>query len=135
MRSKYILILGDVLALLIVTLTGFATHGETGLSFLPRLAAAFIPLATAWFLLAARFGLFTPTQPPPNSRIWGRCPVGTVGVAMLFAAPLAVVLRGLILNAPIIPIFAAVLSVTSALGMMVWRTLYFVFSRKFRRNY
>ena len=46
------------------------------------------------------------------------------GVAMLFAGPLAVVLRGLILNAPIIPIFAVVLSATSALGMMIWRGIY-----------
>ena len=34
------------------------------------------------------------------------------------AGPLGVVLRGLILNAPIIPIFAVVLSATSALGIV-----------------
>jgi hypothetical protein len=52
-----------------------------------------------------------------------------VGLAMLFAGPLAVVLRGLILNAPIIPIFAVVLSATSALGLVIWRTLYFLLKR------
>jgi hypothetical protein len=56
----------------------------------------------------------------------------TAGLAMLFAGPLAIVLRGLILNAPIIPIFAVVLSVISALGMIVWRALYFLLSSKFR---
>jgi hypothetical protein len=35
---------------------------------------------------------------------------------MIFAAPLAAVLRGFLLNAPVIPIFAAVLAATSAVG-------------------
>jgi len=123
-----ILILGDTLTLLIVTLIGFATHGETGISFLPRMLTTFIPLCVSWFLIAPWFGLFTPTQPSPNSRIWERWRVATegakAGLAMLFAGSLAVVLRGLILNAPILPIFAVVLSATSALGMIIWRTIY-----------
>ncbi len=42
--NKTILILGDTLTLLIVTLIGFATHGETAISFLPRMLTTFIPL-------------------------------------------------------------------------------------------
>jgi hypothetical protein len=148
MKNKSILILGDVLALLIVTLIGFATHGETGLSSLPRLAATFIPLVIAWFSLAPWFELFdiefgsTPTLPPPSRPAgWGRWRVTRrslreateevikVALAMLFAGPFAVVLRGLILNTPVIPIFAVVLSVTSALGIVVWRAIYFLISR------
>ena len=75
-----------------------------------------------------------PTLPPPNPEVFGggggSDGGGKVGLAMLFAGPLAVVLRGLILNAPIIPIFAVVLSATSALGMMIWRMLYFLLSQK-----
>ncbi len=52
-----ILILGDILALLIVTLIGFATHGETSISFVPRLLTTFIPLLIGWFLLAPWFSL------------------------------------------------------------------------------
>jgi hypothetical protein len=118
MKSKYILILGDSLTLLIVTLIGFATHGESGVSFLPRMLAAFIPLLIGWFLLAPWFGLFKAEIISTPKQIW------RPALAMLFAGPLAVVLRGLILNAPIIPIFAVVLSATSAFGMMIWRTLY-----------
>ncbi len=145
--NKTILILGDTLTLLIITLIGFATHGETSISFLPRMLTTFIPLLIGWFLLAPWFGLFTPTQPPPFSKgKWGRWRVtrgslreateGVIkaGLAMLFAGPLAVVLRGLILNAPIIPIFAVVLSATSALGMMIWRALYFLLSPKIRKD-
>jgi hypothetical protein len=143
MKSKYIPILGDALTLLIVTLIGFATHGESNLSFLPRILATFVPLLVAWFLIAYWFGLLTPTRPPlarhpvrANAKHLGDVPkaegVLTAGLAMLFAGPLAIVLRGLILNAPIIPIFAVVLSVISALGMIVWRALYFLLSSKFR---
>jgi flagellar biosynthesis protein FliQ len=131
--NKTIIILGDMLTLLVVTLIGFATHGESNLSFLPRMLTTFIPLLIAWFLLAPWFGLFaTPSVPaghfPRNRGGW--MGVVTAGVAMLFAGPLAVVLRGLILNAPIIPIFAVVLSITSALGMMIWRTVYLILNHK-----
>jgi Protein of unknown function (DUF3054) len=133
MKNK-IIILGDILTLLIVALIGFATHGETSISFFPRMLTTFIPLVIGWFLLSPWFGLFdsAPPQASPNSLNLGRVTVGRVGLAMLFAGPLAVVLRGLILNAPIIPIFAVVLSATSALGMMIWRTSYFLLNRRTR---
>jgi hypothetical protein len=47
---------------------------------------------------------------------------------------MAAVLRGLMLNAPIIPIFAIVLGAASALGMVVWRALYFLLNRKARQG-
>ena len=123
MKSKYILIIGDSLTLLIVTLIGFATHGESGVSFMPRMLAAFIPLLMGWFLLAPWFGLIKAEIISNPKQIW------RPALAMLFAGPLAVVLRGLILNAPIIPIFAVVLSATSAFGMMIWRGLYLILKR------
>lgn len=116
--KRNLLILGDLLALAIVTLIGFATHGEIGLSFLPRMAAAFFPLCIAWFLLAPWFGLFQDEAIRNARQLW------RPALAMLFAGPLAVVLRGLILNAAVLPIFALVLSATSALGMLLWRILW-----------
>jgi hypothetical protein len=113
--KKSIIFIGDTLALLITTLIGFVTHGEGNLSFLPRFLAAFIPLFIAWFLLAPWFGLFQPEVTSNPKQLWR--PV----LAMIFAAPLAVVFRGLILNAPIIPIFAIVFGATSAFGMALWR--------------
>ena len=121
----YFLILGDILAILITALIGFATHGEAELSFLPRMAAAFFPLTVAWFLLAPWFGLFQKEIISNTKQLW------RPALAMFFAAPLAAILRGIILNAPIIPIFAIVLSATSALGMVVWRALFLVLNRKF----
>ena len=122
--KKYFLILGDTLAILIVTFIGFATHGEADISFLPRMAAMFFPLLIAWFLLSPFLGLFQPDVTSDTRQLWR--PV----LAMIFAGPVASVLRGLLLNAPIIPIFAIVLSTTSAFGMLVWRGIYLLLQRK-----
>lgn len=121
------LILGDILAIAVVTVIGFVTHGEADLSFLPRMFAAFAPLALAWFLLAPWFGLFQPQVTSNPKQLWR--PV----FAMLFAAPFAALLRGLWLNAPIIPVFAVVLASTSALGMLLWRGIYLLLSRDKKR--
>ncbi|HSQ39558.1 MAG TPA: DUF3054 domain-containing protein [Anaerolineales bacterium] len=123
-NSNWLLISGDILAIVVVTYIGFATHGETDLSFLPRMFAAFLPVTLSWFLLAPWFGLFQPEVTSNPRQLWR--PV----FAVLFAAPLAAVLRGLWLNAPIIPIFAVVLASTSALGMLLWRGLYILLARK-----
>lgn len=118
------LIVGDIFAILIVTLIGFATHGELGMSFVPRMTATFFPLLLAWFLLSPFLGLFQKDLTANPRQLWR--PV----LAMIFAAPFAAVLRGFFLNAPIIPIFAVVLAATSALGMLLWRALYVLSSRK-----
>src|SRR5215216_3556077 len=123
-HNQSILILGDILAIGLVTIIGFARHGETSLSFLPRMAATFFPLVIAWFLLAPWHGLFQ-DEVIHNARQFWR-----PALTALFAAPLAAVLRGLILNAPIIPIFAIVLGAASALGMVIWRAVYFLLDRK-----
>ena len=121
---KLTLYAGDILALIVTTLIGFATHGELKSEFLLRMVAALAPLTIAWFLFAPWFGLFQPAITSNPKQLWR--PV----LAMIFAAPLAVVLRGLFLNAPIIPIFAIVFGATSALGMVIWRGIYFFLNRK-----
>jgi len=124
MRNRNILIIGDTLAIALVTLIGFATHGETDLSFLPRFLATFIPLSISWFLLAPWFGLFQQEITSNPKGLW------RPALVMLFAMPLAALLRAMILNSAVIPIFAIVLGATSALGMTIWRRLYFLFNRK-----
>lgn len=118
MNKKTILILGDVLAIAILTVIGFATHGETDTSYLPRMAVVFFPTLIAWFVLAPWFGLF-------DQQVLGEWKnLYRIPLAVLFAGPLALVLRAIILNAPIIPIFAIVFSSTSAVGLTVWRVIY-----------
>jgi hypothetical protein len=126
MESGRILIPGDILAIALITLIGFATHGETDLSFLPRMAAVFFPLVISWFILAPSLRLFQQEVVFDPKQLW------RPALAMTFSASLAAVLRGLILNAPIIPIFSLVLSATSAFGMLVWRGLYLLLSGRIR---
>ena len=122
-----ILILGDLLAIALITILGFASHGEAGVSFLPRMAAMFFPLSITWFVLAPSLGLFRQEMISAPNQLW------RAALAALFAAPLAAVLRGFFLNAPVIPIFAAVLSGTSALGMVIWRGIYLYWSRRAKK--
>ena len=122
--KKPVLILGDLLAIALVTFIGFATHSEADVAFLPRMAAVFFPLSICWFLLAASLGLFQRDTTSTAKQLW------RPALTALFAAPLAAILRGFLLNAPVIPIFAAVLAGTSALGMVLWRAVYLLLNRK-----
>lgn len=117
MNKKSILILGDVLTLASLTIIGFATHGETGMSFLPRMAAAFVPMAFGWFLLAPWLGLFDDAviAVPKN--------LLRIPLAMLFVTPFAVILRAAWLNSAGLPIFALALGGTNMIGMLIWRGL------------
>ena len=124
--KKYFLLLGDIFAMLATTLIGFARHGELNTSFITRMSALFLPLIIGWCLLSPWFGLFQTDIISNPRQLWRPT------LAMLFAALLAAVLRGLILNAPIIPIFVVVLGATSAFGMVIWRGIYFFLNRKVR---
>ncbi|RMF50269.1 MAG: DUF3054 family protein, partial [Anaerolineae bacterium] len=92
------LLLGDVSALALVTVAGFATHGE-----LPdagwRMATTFIPLLVAWLCAGGALGCL---RTPYTSLV-------RLGWALLLTAPLAAWLRGLWLMRPIPPIFVLVL--------------------------
>jgi hypothetical protein len=123
-KDQINLILGDILSLAVVTILGFVTHGEGGPEYLPRMAAAFLPLMVAWLILAPWFELFD-LQKVFNLKMAGR-----MTLAVVFAAPLALVFRGLFLNAPIIPIFAVVFTLTSAFGLAVWRVIHILFIKK-----
>ena len=124
MNKKSILIFGDVLAIALLTIIGFATHGETDASYLPRMAASFIPITFAWFVLAPWFGLFDENIIFDPKNIW------RILLIFLFAAPLAVMLRAAWLNTAGLPIFTLVLGSTNALGMIVWRWLYIVIAKR-----
>jgi hypothetical protein len=123
--SKIIpLVLGDVIALGIITVIGFATHGETDLSFLPRMLTTFIPLLVSWFLIAPWLGLFNVQITSAPKQLWRPL------LAMLLAAPMTAVLRAAMLKTVALPLFALILGGSAALGMLIWRGLYSVLGRK-----
>jgi hypothetical protein len=82
------------------------------------MAAAFVPLCIGWFLLAPQLGLFQDLTTLTISQLW------RPAFVMLFAGPLAALLRGIALGAPVIPSFAIVLSATAAAGLTLWRFLW-----------
>lgn len=126
MNKRYILILGDIIALIILTVIGFATHGETNLSYIPRMTVIFIPVVFAWFALAPWLGLLDETTIGAPKNLW------RIPLAFLFAAPLAVVLRGAWLNAPVLPLFVLIFGASNALGMIVWRWIYIYIARRMK---
>jgi len=123
--KNYYLISGDILALLLVTLIGFISHGEGKTSFLSRFLAAFVPLTFAWLILAPWFALFQPDIIASNLKQLWRVPL-----AMLFVAPLAVIIRSAILRVNVQPVFVLVFGVSSAFGLVLWRGLYLLLKRK-----
>jgi hypothetical protein len=128
MPKLFPLILGDIIALAIITVIGFATHGETDLSFLPRMSTTFVPLVVSWFLIAPWLGLFDAHITSAPTQLWRPL------LAMLLAAPMTAVLRAAMLNTVALPLFALILGGSAALGMLIWRGLYYVLSRKTNRN-
>jgi hypothetical protein len=120
--SPIVLILGDLLCILLVTLTGFATHGE--ISAFPRMFSTFIPLCIGWGLAAATLGLYR-SWPSLGMRQWWR-----PAAAAFLGVPLAVWLRGAWLNEAIPPIFVLVMVATVAGLMTVWRGAWMLLKRK-----
>jgi len=113
--SKKMLFISDAVAIALVTFAGFAFHGETDASILPRFLLSYVPLTIAWFIIAPLLGLYQPEIISNPKQLW------RPALAMIFAAPLAALVRANILGSMVIPIFANILAATSALGMAVWR--------------
>ena len=119
------LVIGDAVALALVTLVGFGSHGEFSAAFLPRMAASLVPLCAGWFILAPWFGLFE--EPGAAARLW------LPAFVMLFAGPFAAVLRSIALGSTVAPSFAIVLSLTAAVALTAWRAVYVLLVRRMAR--
>lgn len=120
LKTKFTLIVGDVLVLAIITVIGFASHGEVDISFLLRMLTTFVPLVVSWFLIAPWLGLFEADIHLNQKQLW-RAPL-----AMILAAPIATTLRAGLLRSTAIPLFTLILGGSSALGMLVWRAIWYI---------
>ena len=124
MNKKNTLVLGDILAIAILTFIGFATHGEADVSFIIRMGAIFFPLLIGWFILTPWLGLFD-EQVVSNPKLLWR-----ILLAMLFVAPFAVILRSALLHSAVQPLFVLILGLTNTLGLLVWRGAYLFLARR-----
>lgn len=111
------LILGDLVAIFLLTVVGFASHQELGTAGW-RLLTTFLPLCVGWMVSAPLLGLYRPDVYTRPAQIWKSL------WGMLLAGPLAALLRGIWLNRPILPVFAIVLTASGMLGMLLWRLLF-----------
>ena len=121
------LIIGDLLAILLVTLLGFVFHGESIAN--PRWLTTFIPFTAAWGLQAPWFGLYRPAMAGNIRQAWWRA-----ALAALLAAPMAGLLRAILLGSVVSPVFVTVLALTGALGMGLWRLAYTVGKPRLGKN-
>ncbi len=125
-RYLWTLFIGDALAVLIVSMIGFATHRESVLT--PRLLATFLPVSAAWALQAPWLGLYRRELALNWRQAW------RAALAMLLAAPLAAFLRGLVLNQSIVLAFVTALGISAALGMALWRLAYALLAKRAGKN-
>jgi len=114
-----LLIIGDVITLILVTVFGFSTHGELSTAG-TRIFATLIPLLLAWFLAAPAIGAYNINWAVDLRQLWRPF------WAMVLAGPLAAWMRGMWLGAPIIPIFVLVLGGISALAILTWRIIFWL---------
>jgi len=124
MNKNSIRLIGDIISLAILTVIGFATHGETGFSFLPRMGVIWLPMLFGWFVLSPWFGLSNEEVIENPKNLW------RIVLVMLFVAPLAATLRAAFLGAAMIPLFPLILGGSNAIGMMVWRWIYILIARR-----
>jgi hypothetical protein len=120
------LLLGDILAVMVVSLIGFLSHyGE-----LPgwRFFTTALPALVGWFLIAPWLGVYRPEHSANWRSVW------RVGLAALLSAPLAGWLRAVWLGTAVAPVFVLVLGLTNALGLIVWRLLWPWITRWGNRN-
>ncbi len=118
LTSTRILWACDLLTYVIVTLVGFRSHGTLGSAVLTRILATFVPFYLSWLIFSA----------------WGRVHRKSAndgvswlvlsGLAAFLSAPLGATLRGFWLGTPILPTFVLVMGLVSALGIVIWRGIY-----------
>jgi Protein of unknown function (DUF3054) len=122
MGNRYLLILGDSFTLGVITLIGFASHGELSLVSLPRMLTTFLPLLAGWFVAAPWLGLFK-LQKQNYSFLW------RVPLTMLLSAPLTSVLRAVILNESALPLFTLILGCSTTMALLIWRGIWELINR------
>lgn len=118
-EKRILLVLGDALTLVLVTLFGFASHGELG-SAGWRMLTTLLPAALAWVAIAPFVGVYQVEKLASWRGLWRPLYAG------LLAGMLATVLRGIWLNRPIIPVFALVMAGVCGAALLVWRLVYWL---------
>ncbi|TAK14780.1 MAG: DUF3054 domain-containing protein [Anaerolineae bacterium] len=111
-----LLLVGDILVLVLVTLSGFASHNTLGTAG-TRMLTTMLPWTVGWFLIAPWLGLFDPDIVRETRELWRPF------WALALASPLAAYLRGWMIGRPSSLVFTLVMIGVSGLAMVFWRAL------------
>ncbi len=123
-RRQTTLYLGDALALFFATTLGFLSHNYDATTMLTRFFPTFVPWVAAWLLVGAIVKAFDPIRGADPRQLWR--PV----LGMIISAPLAALLRAVWLQAPIVPVFVAVMAAVTSVAILVWRILYWLVTQR-----
>ena len=124
--QRFVLIAGDIITLAIVTVIGFASHGTADTAG-SRMLTTFIPLVVAWFLVAPFLQVYDYQISLDGRQLWR--PLW----AMILASPMAAWLRGLMLSAPILPVFVIILGGVSVVAILIWRGIFWLVATRMKR--
>jgi hypothetical protein len=123
----YVLIAGDILTLALVTIFGFASHGTVDTAG-SRILTTFAPLTAAWFLIAPHLMVYKKEIAYDFRQLWRPF------WAIILAAPMAAWLRGVILNASILPLFVLIIGGVSALAILLWRVIFWLVAVRMKQT-
>jgi hypothetical protein len=116
LMPPWVLLVGDALVLLAVTLAGFGNHNSSLAG--GRWLTTFLPLVIAWGLVAPWLGNY-------SIRFWHQpFQAWRALLAMVLAAPIAAFLRAVLLTSTVVPIFVVALGGVAALSMTAWRVFW-----------
>lgn len=124
-RGNLILWTGDLVTVVGLTLVGFATHDQLSAGS-ERILATFLPVLASWVFTALPAGILQAQAAVQPRSLW------QAAWAMSLAGVLASVLRGFMLNRPVAPIFAFVLSGSAVLAILIWRALFLLLMRRMK---
>lgn len=114
--------IGDLIALGLVTAAGLSFHLQGSLARLPY---TWLPWGLAWTLVAGSLGLLG----GPAMRRWSS--LLKVLWAALLAAPLAALLRELMQGGDaVLVLFVIIMAATTALGLILWRAAYIGYAQR-----
>ena len=113
------LLVGGIVCGVLCTVLGFATHGSlTCEGVFLRFSATFFPWLVSYVLIGKRLGVYRLALARERASLW------QVLLAILLAAPLAAVLRGVWLGQAVLPLFVAIMAGVSAAMLVAWRASY-----------
>jgi hypothetical protein len=126
-RTFLPLLLGDLAALAVMTVIGQQSHSTLDQGF-SRFLVNFLPFALAWVAAAFCLEAYNPERLARYTELWRPF------AAMILAAPLGGVLRALVQDSVVMPVFVIAFGGMSALALLAWRFGYAAWSASLIRK-